>query len=131
LSPTARSLAWLRKEGFIAAVVERWLPRLEVRKDVFGFGDILAANPVHRIVMLVQATSVKNVAARLAKARSIPQLAAWLRAGGAFEVHGWECRGGRWLVRRVGVNAEDLEPVPLSPRAGRRPRRNQRLLFDL
>jgi hypothetical protein len=129
LSPTARSLAWLRKEGFRACVVERWLPRVEKRRDAFGFGDVLAAHPVHKIVMLVQATSATNVSARLSKARAIPELAAWLRSGGTFEVHGWSFQAGKWRVRRVGVKEEDLEPIPLNARPRRR-REVQRTLFD-
>jgi hypothetical protein len=126
-------LALLRREGFIAAQVERWLPAVNRRADVWGFGDLLAANPSARVVLIVQATTADHVAARLAKARARPELAAWLRAGGAFEVHGWCLRAGRWHVRRVTVQPEDLAAfeVQALPR-GRRGRKAkpQRRLFD-
>lgn len=67
---------------------------------------------------------------RLAKARARPELAAWLRAGGRFEVWGWYQRGKVWRVKIVAVRGQDLAAVPvLAPkRRGRRLR--QRELFD-
>jgi hypothetical protein len=82
MTPTARTLALLRRQGYIAAVVERWLPGANRRSDVWGFGDVLAADPAGRVVLLVQATTADHLAARLTKARRRPELAAWLRAGG-------------------------------------------------
>jgi hypothetical protein len=108
MTPTARTLAMLRRLGFIAAPVERWLPGVNRRSDVWGFGDVLAADPASRVVLLVQATTVDHVAARLTKARGRPELASWLAAGGSFEVWGWALRAGRWHVRRVAVHAKDL-----------------------
>ena len=57
MTPTAHTLALLRREGYIAAVVEKWLPRVNLRQDVWGFGDVLAAHPVGRVVLIVQATT--------------------------------------------------------------------------
>jgi hypothetical protein len=123
-SPTARTLALLRRRGFIAAPVERWLPGAGVRADVWGFGDVLAAQPRERVLLLVQATTLGHLAARLAKARARPELRAWLRAGGAFEAWGWCQRGGRWQVKVVAVRADDLAGVvveaPPRRRGGRK-----------
>jgi hypothetical protein len=113
-------LTLLRRQGFIAAPVERWLPAVNRRADVWGFGDVLGANPSAGGVLLVQATTADHVATRLAKARARPELAAWLLAGGAFEVHGWCRRGGRWHVRRVAVRPEDLAAVEVQPLPRRR-----------
>jgi hypothetical protein len=129
VTPTARSLAYLRQRGYLAAVVEHWLPRLKIRRDLFGFGDLLAVHPRDRLIVLVQVTTADHIAHRLAKARARPELAAWLKAGGRFEVHGWAKRGGKWAVRIVNVAGEDLEPVDLTPRP-RRGRGRQRGLFD-
>jgi hypothetical protein len=85
MTPAARSLARLRREGFVAAVVQKWLPHAGARQDLFGCADLLAVHPRARICLLVQATSLSNLSSRLAKARARPELAAWLRAGGAFE----------------------------------------------
>jgi hypothetical protein len=121
MTPTARTLAALRKLGYLAAVVEKWLPRIKRRQDLFGFGDVLAVHPGDRVFMIVQATTGSNVASRLNKARALPALTTWLGAGGTFEVWGWKKMKGRWHVRRVAVDAE-LQAVELTPRRRRRHR---------
>jgi hypothetical protein len=121
VSPTARTLAALRKAGWIACVVERWLPKVELRRDAFGFGDILACRPLDRQVLLVQATSLANVGARVAKIKSKPEAAAWIRSGGAIECWGWAKRGDRWRAKIVEVKGEALEPVIVT-KPGRRQR---------
>ena len=131
MTPTSRSLAFLRREGFTVAVVEKWIPKLNVRADLWHFGDVLAVHPVRREFLIVQTTSAANVSSRLTKARGCPELATWLRAGGLFEVHGWDQRNGRWAVRRVGVLARELEPIALAelPRNRRRDRHQPADLF--
>jgi hypothetical protein len=114
-SPTARTLVYLRRQVYVVAVVERWLAAVQHRLDVWGFGDVLAAHPVDRVVVLVQVTTTGNLASRLAKAKRQPELAAWLKAGGAVELHGWQCRDGRWHLRRVSLRPDDLK-VDLLPR---------------
>jgi hypothetical protein len=126
LTPTARTLTYLRRAGFLAAVVESWIPHANLRRDLFGFADVLAAHPRDRLFLLVQATTAGHVAHRLDKAKSRPELALWLRAGGRFEVHGWAHHGGRWLLRRVEVQGEDLADVVLAAPRPRRARRGQR-----
>jgi hypothetical protein len=122
MTPSARSLQLLRREGYLAGVVERWLPYVQRRADLFGFADLLAFHVRDQTFLLVQTTTLTNVAARLTKARARPELAAWLQAGGRFEVHGWHKRGGKWAAKRIAVNAEDLEPVVMSPVPGRQRR---------
>jgi hypothetical protein len=125
-------LALLRASHYLAAVVEAWIPRINRRRDLFGFADVLA---VHRLarepMLLVQSTTAAHVAHRLAKARTRPELAVWLAAGGAFQVHGWYQRAGRWQVKVVAVHGEDLEQVVLgAPRRRRGKRTPERGLFD-
>lgn len=128
-SPTSLTLNRLRELGYIACPVERRIAAANIRKDAFGVGDVLAAHPIRREVLLVQATSADHVAHRLTKARAHPELAAWSRAGGLFQVWGWSRRAG-WEVRVVELRAEDLAAVLITspPRRGRRPK--QRGLFD-
>jgi hypothetical protein len=132
LSPTGRSLSFLRHAGFLAAVVESWVPHANLRRDLFGFADVLAFHPRDRLFLLVQVTTAAHLAHRLAKAKRRPELVAWLRAGGRFEVHGWVQRGGRWEFRRVEVRGEDLADVVLCAPGRRRLRKGerQRGLFD-
>ena len=120
MTPTSLSLRLLRQEGFTATVCESWIPHANLRRDLFGFGDIIGAHPRERRILLVQATSAGHVADRLAKARAIPELTCWLRSGGEFEVWGWRLVDGRWQVRRVAVLADDLAPVVLSTISRRR-----------
>ncbi len=131
MSPTARTLAQLRSEGYLAAVVERWLPGANLRSDLWRFGDVLAVHPGRRAFLIVQTTSLPNVAHRLAKARRQAELGLWLKAGGFFEVHGWTRRNGRWACKRIVVHQGDLaaEVVQCPPRKRRRPRHEARRLF--
>jgi len=118
-TPTTRSLDLLRKLGFLAAVVESWIPKLDRRRDLFGFADVLAVHPRDKVFMLVQCTSIGNVSSRLKKAQGKGALALWLRAGGLFEVWGWGPGG----VKRVAVQAGDLQATILEKpgRRGRKP----------
>jgi hypothetical protein len=111
MSPTALTLRALRRSGFLADVVERWLPHVNRRRDLFGCIDIVAIDWREPGILAVQTTSIGHVADRLAKARRRPELTAWLRAGGRFEVHGWAKRGERWRVKIVAVHPENLEPM--------------------
>ena len=96
MSPTQRTLAALRKDGWTAEVVERWIPGANIRRDLFGFGDILAMHPDHGILM-VQATSTPHVRDRIAKLLAVPTLLRWLQASphNHVEVWGWAKRGAR------------------------------------
>jgi hypothetical protein len=123
MTPTARTLTFLRQSGFQAAVVEKWLPHVNLRSDLWHFGDVIAAHPIRRQILLVQVTTLNHVAHRLEKAKRQPELAGWLRAGGGFQVHGWYCRGSKWTCKIVEVHPEALAAVVLqSPgRRGRKP----------
>ncbi len=131
-SPMALSSKYLRDRGFAAEVVERWLriPGKEIRRDLFRAIDIVAAHGPLGIILGVQTTSLANVSARVAKAKQQPGLKQWLQAGAKFEVHGWQLRNGRWVVKIVELAAMNMtELVTRSiPRRSRRPK--QASLFD-
>ena len=100
-SPTKRTLDLVRKEGFIASVVEKWNAYVKIRQDVFGFGDVLACNPdtgPHRGLWLLQATTVAHHAERRAKILGIKEAQTFLKSGGRIAVVSWDKRGaGRKL----------------------------------
>ena len=77
MTPPARSLVYVRRLGFLAAVVEGWRPHANLRQDLFGFADALAIHPRGGLFLLVQATTAAHVAHRLAKAKGRPELATW------------------------------------------------------
>lgn len=97
MSPNARTLIWLRKLGYLPAVVEQRLPipGRFVTRDLFGILDIIAIKDGERGCLGVQATTVSNLSARLAKARANEHLRVWKQAGNAFCVVGWAKRGAR------------------------------------
>lgn len=110
-SPTARTLAHLRKLGYLAAVVERWNPHARVRHDLFGFVDVLAIGGEGEQptgTLAIQATSGDHVAERLDKLRSeavAPAVAAAQAAGWRVEVWGWRksAKSRRWELRREAL----------------------------
>jgi hypothetical protein len=97
-SPTQRSLAKLRADGWNAEVVERFNPHAGphgIRQDLFGFIDVVALGDT---ILAVQATST-GVAARKAKILALEAETGipgrWVRSGGRLEVWGWAKRRAR------------------------------------
>jgi hypothetical protein len=113
-SPMKRTLARLRKLGFLADIVERRLPGCFVTRDLFGFADILAVHPVEHIVLLVQTTTQSNFAKRLRHVQEQLATPLLLDAGVRIEIWGWRKVGGRWHVRREAVQPGDLGTIVIA-----------------
>jgi hypothetical protein len=128
-SPTAHTLKRLRRCGYVADVVERFVPYPSPghHKDFIGCVDILAFRVGEAGVLAVQATSADNISARVKKSVTLPALKTWLAAGNRFEVWGWAQRGnkGKWVVKIVSVQAGDMRPVVIEKLRRRRPDRHQ------
>ena len=107
MTPTSRSLKWLRENGWDACVVEKFNIYAKVRQDAFGYGDILACHPL-RGIALVQTTSTGNMSARRKKIAGIPQSARWMKCGGMVIIHGWAKRGPRGKAKRWTLSEEIL-----------------------
>lgn len=106
-SPTQRTLQALRKQSYIAAVVEKWNAHARIRQDLFGCIDVLGCNDEG--IIGIQATTKPNARARLKKAWQEPRLAQWLRSGARFEVWGWHrMPNGRWHCQITPVSMDDL-----------------------
>lgn len=90
VSPTRRSLAWLKSYGWIPEVVEQRLPGCFITRDLFNCIDIVAVRARSQVgeILAVQ-TTASGVAARIAKSEQQAPLRDWLAAGAGFEVHGW------------------------------------------
>ena len=118
MTPTQRSLAKLRAEGWTVAVVERWNPYAKIRQDLFGFIDLIALRGDETLA--VQTTSGPNVAARIDKIRGTQAAAIWLESPTRkIAVHGWAKRGERgkrkaWDCREVFVTPP-LAETPSNP----------------
>jgi hypothetical protein len=103
MRPPQRTLAWLRAQDYLAAVVECWNPHTGIRQHLFGVLDPVAVCEGETVG--VQATSRAKVAARVAKLaehESMPRL----RAAGLRQlVVGWRKNSaGRWTERVVDVS---------------------------
>jgi hypothetical protein len=126
LTPTQRTVACLRRHGYLAATVERYIHEVRRHRDLFGVADVMAAHPRDRLVLLVQATSLAHVPDRLRRVQSRPETALLLRAGIGVEVWGWYTRDGHWFAKRVALRSEDLSSVVLSAPRARRQRKGER-----
>ena len=103
MTPTQRSLKHLREDGWLAEVVERWIPQARKRKDLFGFVDIVALRD--DTTLGVQVTSGSNVSARVHKIADSDLVGAVRCAGWAIHVHGWRKNSkGRYVLRVVDVS---------------------------
>jgi hypothetical protein len=107
MTPTQRTLARLRAEGWVAVGVERWNPHARIRQDLFGCIDVLAVSETGGILG-VQACAAASHAARRAKAIAEPSLLAWLRAGGRFQVMSWRKAGARGKRKLWAARVEEI-----------------------
>lgn len=103
-SPTVRSLTKLRKDGYVAEVVEKFNSFTKTRKDLWGIIDILAIRRDE--VLGVQTTSWANVSARVKKITDSEHIGAIREAGIRVVVHGWRKnpKTNRWEVREVDLS---------------------------
>jgi len=116
-TPTQRSLAKLREEGWICEKVERpWNPYTKRTQDLFGFGDILAFRG--SITLIVQTTGGDggNFAARKAKILASPIARAWADYGlptgqRSIVLHGWR-KGGARGERKLWQCREEVLFLP-------------------
>ena len=93
-----RSKKLLESEGYLVDVVERWIPGTHIRKDLFGFGDLLAVKFL-KPVLIVQVTSVSNMSSRRKKIRGL--MGAPFQQGNILvELHGWHKKRNRWECKR-------------------------------
>jgi hypothetical protein len=108
-TPTARTLRYLREQGYCAEVVERWIPQARKRKDLFGFADIAGLHPAHAGVLLVQCTSGSHHAARRTKLASLATVQLALQAGCQVQIISWTQQRAtrRWVARVESVTAAD------------------------
>lgn len=126
MTPTARALKECKARGYVAQVVERWNWHAKKRVDLFGCFDIVAITPsrdsvIHQHspcvvatlgemghIIGIQVTTGTNHAARIAKIKAEPRMAAWAKAGGLVWVWSFAKRGAQgkrktWTLRETEV----------------------------
>lgn len=102
-SPTQRTLKEMRARGYLADVTEKWIPGANIRRDLYGFIDVLCIKDAE--VVGIQATSGDNVAARVDKIANHDNVGAVRKAGIRILVHGWRKNAkNRWVLREVDVS---------------------------
>jgi hypothetical protein len=105
-SPTQRSLASLRADGWACEIVEHWSAFSGIRKDLFGFIDILCVKKGEP-TLGVQTTSGDHVAGRQSKIHGHPNFPILKDAGWRIIVHGWKkpnkTTRKKWECRVVDV----------------------------
>lgn len=99
MTPTQRSLKYLRDQGYRVEVVEKWLPWAKVRKDLFGFIDLLAIRESETLA--IQTTSRGNITARIKKIEESEALNDVKNAGWKIAVHGWGKLKTGWEIKEV------------------------------
>jgi hypothetical protein len=102
-SPTTRTLALLREQGYTVAVVEKWNPHARIRQDLFGFIDILAIKRGETLA--VQATAA-GVSARLKKITESELLPKVREAGWTIQIWGWtkSAKTGKYVLRIIDIS---------------------------
>lgn len=89
------SVKRLTAEGWCVGAVEQVIPHTFIKRDFFGFADLIAVSPT-RGIMAVQVTggeSSSNALARIRKIKAEPRAGIWLAAGGRIQVHSWQGKG--------------------------------------
>lgn len=132
MTPTARTLDWLRRAGYTAEKVERINPfagppdkrcpvcgknRIGKTVDLFGFIDVIAVGGGETGVLAVQSTAGggsgdSNHYARARKILGIPAARVWIEAGNRIMVQSWKQPGGagtRWQSRIETITIGQFE----------------------
>jgi hypothetical protein len=102
MTPTQRSLAYLRDEGYLVAIVEHWNPFARIRQDLFGFIDLLA---IRRDETLAVQVTASGVSSRVKKIEASSHLGRVREAGWRLHVHGWRKNSkGKYVMRVVDLS---------------------------
>ena len=102
MSPTQRSLKYLRDQGYRCWITERWCPYSKRRIDLWNCIDILAIGNGETIG--VQTTSRGNVSARVKKIQENEYYPELIRSGWKVHVHGWGKLKAGWTLKLVELN---------------------------
>jgi hypothetical protein len=109
-----RSMKYLRDRGWVVADVEKWIPprgamKFGVRKDVWGFGDLLVCGDGIALIQCCADSGGKaGMEAHRQKMLTIDEIRNWKIAGGKVFLHGWKRRKPRGERARWILSEEEL-----------------------
>ena len=109
MSPTARTLKWLRDQQYHPWTVERFNTFSKKRLDLFNAFDLVALHPHQHGLLGIQVTSRSNASSRRTKLCQNPLVALWLQSGNPAHLHTWGKVKGRWGVYRERVFVDELD----------------------
>ena len=102
LTPTQRSLAYLREQGYLVEIVEKWNSFTKTRKDLWGWCDLLA---IKRDKVLAVQVTASGIAARVKKIEASDTVARVREAGIHIHVHGWrKLSDGKYHIKIVDLS---------------------------
>ncbi len=119
ISPTSRTLEYIRSQGWIADIVERFNPyagKFGRRKDMFGFGDIIAMGEGSIIAIQSCGQAFSEHCRKITQDKLVaPNAFLWMKNGGRLMLIGWRKiklhRGGkamRWSPRIKEFSISDI-----------------------
>lgn len=121
LSPVQKTIAYLKDNGVICGICERWIPNPKhpgggFRSDFLNIIDLIAVSKADGIVgYQVCGTDYASHVTKITVERA-EETRAWLEAGGRLVIVGWrkvkKIRGGTqmiWKPRIQEITLKDLE----------------------
>ena len=89
-SPEAETIKALQAVGMVAEKTTWMIPYKFIKKDLFGFSDVIAFDPKEGGTLLIQATTLHNLSARCDKVRASDKARQWLGSPHReIQVWGW------------------------------------------
>ena len=127
-SNLAKTMEALRAAGCIVDKCEQWIPRANIRRDLFHLFDIIAIHPDRIVGVQVCTMSDRNAHLKKMCEDNRTACEAWLRAGGGIEVWAWRplliklkdgTTGARkvWkpMIQQITLNEFDRFDFPMLP----------------
>lgn len=122
-SQSARSMEIFRERGWFVEKVEQVVHGTFIKRDCFGFLDLICVRAGDKGVTGVQVCASDRKADHVAKAQRLEAIWTWLRCGNRIAIHSWRKRSSRhavtkkwgqkrWAVVEMFLSLEDLQPEP-------------------
>jgi len=111
MTPTSRTLNYLRNNGYLCDIVERFIQGARIRSDLFGIIDIIAIQKNE--IIGVQSTGTA-FSAHLKKIETSKNLRPWMESGAGLWLIGWrklkKKRGGKQKIYKPRIGIFTLDP---------------------